>query len=111
MAVPPEIDLRFATVAEASRQLAAWQATPEPRPAPHRRRGDHGRAPPRRIRRWCGGSISAAFTIGPGRRERLPYLYLTDEELRCLVALEAEGAEITAQDLPTTSPVALRAIA
>ena len=47
----------------------------------------------------------------PGRRERLPYLYLTDEELRCLVALEAEGAEITAQDLPTTSPVALRAIA
>ena len=44
----------------------------------------------------------------PGRRERLPYLYLTDEELRGLVALEADGAEVTAQDLPTSAPVALR---
>jgi PTS system mannose-specific IIB component/fructoselysine and glucoselysine-specific PTS system IIB component len=47
----------------------------------------------------------------PGRRERLPYLYLTDDELCGLVALEAEGAEITAQDLPTTTPVPLRTIA
>jgi hypothetical protein len=44
----------------------------------------------------------------PGRRERLPYLYLTDEELRNLVALEDAGADISAQDLPTTQPVALR---
>jgi len=46
----------------------------------------------------------------PGRRERLPYLYLTDEELRSLVALSAAGAEITAQDLPTSAAVPLRAL-
>jgi mannose/fructose/N-acetylgalactosamine-specific phosphotransferase system component IIB len=47
----------------------------------------------------------------PGRRERLPYLYLSDEELRGLVGLAAEGAEITAQDLPTSVAVPLRALA
>jgi len=40
----------------------------------------------------------------------LPYLYLTDDELRGLVTLEAAGAEINAQDLPTSAPVPLRAI-
>ena len=45
-----------------------------------------------------------------GRRERLPDLYLTDEELRTLVALSADGAEITAQDLPTSAAVPLRAL-
>ena len=35
-----------------------------------------------RTRRWCTGSTSAAIHHRPGRRERLPYLYLTDEELR-----------------------------
>jgi len=44
----------------------------------------------------------------PGRRERLPFVYLTDQELRTLSALEQGGAVITAQDLPTTPPVPLR---
>jgi hypothetical protein len=46
----------------------------------------------------------------PGRRERLPYLYLTDDELRGLQTLSAAGAEITAQDLPTSPAVPLRAL-
>ena len=45
-----------------------------------------------------------------GRKERLPYLYLTDEEMARLVALETAGAAIAAQDLPTTPPVALKAL-
>ena len=45
-----------------------------------------------------------------GRRERLPYLYLTDEEMARLQALEAAGAAVSAQDLPTTAPVTLRAL-
>ena len=110
MAVPPEIDVRFVTVAEAAAQLAAWQAGErrgiiltgdlETMAALHR-------AAPAVVHRINLGGIHHR----PGRRERLPYLYLTDEELRALVALEATGAEISAQDLPTTSPVALRAIA
>ncbi len=46
----------------------------------------------------------------PGRRERLPYLYLTDDELRALLALEAAGAEVQAQDLPTSAAVPLRSL-
>jgi len=109
MAVPPEIELRFATVAEASGQLAAWGSN-------HHRglllTGDvetmaalH-RADPVAVHRINLGGIHHR----PGRRERLPYLYLTDDELRGLVALEAAGAEINAQDLPTSAPVPLRAI-
>jgi mannose/fructose/N-acetylgalactosamine-specific phosphotransferase system component IIB len=110
MAVPPELDIRFMTVAEAAKQLGEWQAG--------NRRGilltgdietmtalHH--ASPAVVRRINLGGIHHR----PGRRERLPYLYLTDEELRGLVALEAAGAEVTAQDLPTSSPVALRTIA
>jgi PTS system mannose-specific IIB component/fructoselysine and glucoselysine-specific PTS system IIB component len=110
MAVPPELDIRFMTVVEAAKQLDEWQAG-------NRRgillTGDIDtmsalhRASPAVVRRINLGGIHHR----PGRRERLPYLYLTDEELRGLVALEAAGAEVTAQDLPTSSPVALRTIA
>jgi PTS system mannose-specific IIB component/fructoselysine and glucoselysine-specific PTS system IIB component len=109
MAVPPEIEVRFATVAEAVSQLAAWNGNAhrsliltgdlETMAALHR-------AAPAVVHRINLGGIHHR----PGRRERLPYLYLSDDELRGLVALEAEGAEITAQDLPTSTPVPLRAI-
>ena len=109
MAVPPEIELRFATVAEASSQLAAWSGNAhrgllltgdvETMAALHR-------ADPVAVHRINLGGIHHR----PGRRERLPYLYLTDDELRGLVTLEAAGAEINAQDLPTSAPVPLRAI-
>jgi PTS system mannose-specific IIB component/fructoselysine and glucoselysine-specific PTS system IIB component len=46
----------------------------------------------------------------PGRRERLPFVYLTDQELRTLLALEAGGAVITAQDLPTSPPIPLKSL-
>jgi PTS system mannose-specific IIB component/fructoselysine and glucoselysine-specific PTS system IIB component len=110
MAVPPETDIRFATVAEAASRLGEWQASPhrgllltgdvETMAALHR-------ADPAVVHRINLGGIHHR----PGRRERLPYLYLTDEEVRSLVALAAAGAEVTAQDLPTTAPVALRALA
>jgi PTS system mannose-specific IIB component/fructoselysine and glucoselysine-specific PTS system IIB component len=110
MAVPPELEIRFATVAEAAPQLGAWQAD-------ERRiallTGDIDtmaalhRAGPGVVRRVNLGGIHHR----PGRRERLPYLYLTDDELRSLVALEAAGAEVTAQDLPTSPAVALKALA
>jgi mannose/fructose/N-acetylgalactosamine-specific phosphotransferase system component IIB len=110
MAVPPEIEVRFVTVAQAAAQLGAWQAGEargiiltgdlETMAALHR-------ADPAVVHRINLGGIHHR----PGRRERLPYLYLTDEELRALVALEATGAQVTAQDLPTTSPVALRVLA
>jgi PTS system mannose-specific IIB component/fructoselysine and glucoselysine-specific PTS system IIB component len=47
----------------------------------------------------------------PGRTERLPYLYLTDDEMTELRQLEEAGVEVTAQDLPTATPVPLRSLA
>jgi PTS system mannose-specific IIB component/fructoselysine and glucoselysine-specific PTS system IIB component len=109
MAVPPEIELRFAALSEAAAELPAWQASP------------------RRILLLTGdiatmaalhaaaGSVVNAINLGglhhqPGRRQRLPYLYLTDDELTSLRALEAAGAQITAQDVPSAAPVPLRCL-
>lgn len=47
----------------------------------------------------------------PGRIERLPYLYLTDEEVQELERLQDSGVEVSAQDLPTANPVPLRSLA
>jgi mannose/fructose/N-acetylgalactosamine-specific phosphotransferase system component IIB len=110
MAVPPGIDLRFATVAEAIGQLAGWQASAarsmlltgdvDTMAALHR-------ADPAVVHRINLGGVHHRA----GRRERLPYVYLTDEELHTLEAMRDAGAEITAQDLPTTAPVALKVLA
>lgn len=109
MAVPPELEIRFATVAEAAPQLGAWQADDrrtalltgdiETMAALHQ-------AAPAVVRRINVGGVHHR----PGRRERLPYVYLTDDELRTLVALETSGAEVTAQDLPTSPAAPLRVL-
>lgn len=109
MAVPAGIEVVFASVANAGRDLGAW----------HR--------DARRTALLTGGieamaSLHAAdgdamhrINLGgvhhkPGRSERLPYLYLTDTELAMLHRLAAEGAEIGAQDVPTAPRVPLDAL-
>ena len=109
MAVSPDIEVKFVTVGDAANQMSEWQANGkrglvlsgdlETMAALHA-------ANPEAVHRINLGGIHHR----PGRRERLPYLYLTDQELRTLLALEASGAAITAQDLPTTAPVALKAL-
>lgn len=44
------------------------------------------------------------------RIERLRYLFLATDERELLARLDREGADITAQDLPTTAPVSVRDI-
>ena len=55
------------------------------------------------IRRVNLGGIHA----GPGRHPCLRYVYLSEAETGRLRQLEAAGAVITAQDVPTTTPVPL----
>jgi mannose/fructose/N-acetylgalactosamine-specific phosphotransferase system component IIB len=43
----------------------------------------------------------------PGRREVLPYVFLSPAEAAALRALESEGAEISARDLPNARRVPL----
>ncbi|HEY4649138.1 MAG TPA: PTS sugar transporter subunit IIB [Gemmatimonadales bacterium] len=109
MAVSPDIEVRFVTVTEAAAHLAEWHANGkrglvltgdlETMAALHS-------ANPQVIHRINLGGIHHR----PGRRERLPFVYLSDQELRTLLSLEEGGAVVTAQDLPTTSPVPLRSL-
>ena len=110
MAVPPDIEVLFVDVAEAGRHLAEWQADAR------RTLVLTGDLPTMTALRAGSPAIVKRVNLGgvhhrPGRRERLPYLYLTDEELGGLLAMEQSGAEVSAQDLPTTQPVRLRALA
>jgi mannose/fructose/N-acetylgalactosamine-specific phosphotransferase system component IIB len=110
MAVTSDMEVRFVTIAEAATRLPAWEQEPERVMV---LTGDLDtmaalyRASPGIVRHINLGGIHHRA----GRRERLPYLYLSDEELANLNALESAGADISAQDLPTTQPVALRGLA
>lgn len=109
MAVPAEIAVEFLTRAGAVPRLRALEADP------------------RRVFLLTGDIATMAQLVtgsdgvlprvnlggvhaGPGRRERLRYLFLSDEEVNQLRRMEAAGTVVTAQDLPTTPPVALQAI-
>lgn len=104
MAVPPGIEVDFASVEAAGRSLPDWDRDPrrtalltggiETMAALHA-------AAPATLRRINLGGVHHR----PGRTERLPYLYLSDAELDALHRLAAEGAEVTAQDVPTAAPV------
>ena len=109
MAVTPDIEVVFLTVSDAAARLREWQAD-------SRRTlvltgdldamiGLHDADPVTVHRINLGGIHHRA-----GRRERLPYLYLTDEEMNRLATLEGAGAAVAAQDLPTTPPVPLKAL-
>jgi PTS system mannose-specific IIB component/fructoselysine and glucoselysine-specific PTS system IIB component len=109
MAVTPEIEIEFVTLSDAAARLRDWQSDV-------RRTlvltGDLetmaalNAADPVTVHRINLGGIHHRA----GRRERLPYLYLTDDEMTRLATLEAAGAAVTAQDLPTTPPVTLKAL-
>jgi mannose/fructose/N-acetylgalactosamine-specific phosphotransferase system component IIB len=108
MGVPPEIEVIFANREEAARDFMQWSGSP--------RRGIllSGSVETMAALSEAGVAIPRLNLGGvhhnPGRVERLPYLYLTDEELRLLEKMERAGVEVTAQDLPTATPMALKAL-
>jgi mannose/fructose/N-acetylgalactosamine-specific phosphotransferase system component IIB len=109
MALSPGIEIRFVSLAEASVLLPELSANGRRSlilTGDVETMGALHTANPVAVHRINLGGIHHR----PGRRERLPYLYLTDDELRRLFAIEAAGADISAQDLPTTSAVALRSL-
>lgn len=107
MAVPDGVDVLFTDTAGAIAQLPTWAAD---------RRdgllltGDLATmaalhdAHPALVHRINLGGLHHR----PDRSEYLPYLFLASDERELLTRLDREGAAITAQDLPTTSPVAVR---
>lgn len=106
VAVPDEIELVFSTVRGASDRLAEWSAdsrrtailTGDIHTMAQLVAADTDNLP--RIN--VGGIHQRA-----GRTERLPWVYLSDEELAELHTMSQAGREITAQDVPTTAPISL----
>jgi PTS system mannose-specific IIB component/fructoselysine and glucoselysine-specific PTS system IIB component len=107
MAVPPGIGVEFVTRAAALERLRVWASDPKPvfvltgTVEAMAALAREGRG---LVHHVNVGGVHA----GPGRRERLRYVYLTDAEAAELRALEAEGTVVTAQDLPTSSAIRLR---
>jgi PTS system mannose-specific IIB component/fructoselysine and glucoselysine-specific PTS system IIB component len=109
MAVPAGIEVDFLSVEQAAGALARWRDAPTRTAVLTGDLGTMARlhaAAPALVTRINLGGIHHQ----PGRTERLPYLYLSDSELNDLRALAADGTTITAQDLPTASPVPVGAL-
>ena len=106
MGVPPQIEVIFASVDQAAQRFSTWEAD-------------------ERVGFLLVGDIDTAvalaarvpqlrrFNVGgvhhrAGRKERLRFVYLTDDEAAKLRELAARGVEVTAQDVPTARPVPIR---
>jgi PTS system mannose-specific IIB component/fructoselysine and glucoselysine-specific PTS system IIB component len=106
MAVPPEMEVAFLSVADAANQLAVFNA-----------RRDRGVllvgsiGTMERLVERTVGQIPAVNVGGvhhaTGRVGHLRYVYLTDAEEQGLRRIAAAGIEVTAQDVPATRPVPL----
>jgi mannose/fructose/N-acetylgalactosamine-specific phosphotransferase system component IIB len=107
MAAPAEIAMDFVNAVEAAPRLHTWESGRERVLVLVGTIGTAAellRRAPGALRRLNLGGIHA----GPGRRERLRYLYLSDEELEQLERMAERGLEVSAQDVPTSRPVALK---
>jgi mannose/fructose/N-acetylgalactosamine-specific phosphotransferase system component IIB len=105
MGVPPDLDVVFASVADAAAKLDEWNRD--------RRPGILLTSDIDTMTRLIDAKSSIrAVNLGgihhrAGRVERLRYLYLTADELRALLALERRGVEVTARDVPASRPVSI----
>lgn len=105
MGVPPEMDLYFATVALAAERLAWYRSDPRP--------GMLLTGEIETMQRLVALAPDVrVVTIGgihhrEGRRARARYVFLTPEEELQLRALADAGVTVTAQDVPSASPVSL----
>lgn len=108
MGVPPEVELIFAGVQDAAARMPGWRADA--------RNGLILTADIDTMANLCQAAAPVPrVNLGgihhkPGRSPRLPYVYLNPEEFERLQGLARAGVEVTAQDLPTTPPVALEAL-
>jgi len=108
MAVPPEMEIYFADVETAIRDHARYAADP--------RLGILITGDISSMHRLINGvKAIGSVNLGgihhrAGRKEKLRYIFLTADEERELLALEAAGVEVTAQDVPGASPVPLAEI-
>lgn len=106
LGVPPEIEARFHSVAEARGELAAWRADPKRtivllRDVAAARRMAEGGA-------LAGEEVNlGGIHHAEGRTQALPYLHLRPAEHDALHEIAALGATVAARDLPASRRVPL----
>lgn len=104
MGVPEGMEITFTSVTGAADGFAGWDAEGDRTMVLV---GDVGTL----VRLSAVASVARVNLGGihqaEGRRERLPYVFLSDAEAAQLEALAACGVSITAQAVPTTAPVPL----
>lgn len=106
LGVPSTVAAEFVTVAQARASVPGWRRDED-------RLVVLTRDAATMLEIARGGVLDGAeVNVGglhhaPGRREVLPYVYLSPEESAALRALAAEGVGISARDLPGTRPVPL----
>jgi PTS system mannose-specific IIB component/fructoselysine and glucoselysine-specific PTS system IIB component len=106
MGLPPELQAEFVPVAAARERLPSWRASGDVvivltrDIATMRRLADDGTL--------AGAEVNiGGIHHAQGRREILPYVYLSASETQELRALARSGAQVSARDLPGTRRVAL----
>jgi len=106
MGVPPAVEVQFASVEEAGRSIGAWSRD--------QRKGiilTGDIATMARLVAATNGAIRAVNVGGihyrEGRRERLRYVYLSDDEAADLGRLARSGVDVSAQDVPTGTRVSV----
>jgi PTS system mannose-specific IIB component/fructoselysine and glucoselysine-specific PTS system IIB component len=106
LGLPPEITAEFASTTTARERLGTWQAGSDR--VFLLTRDVHTMA-----RLGRGGLLAGAdINVGgihhsPGRRQALPYVFLSEVEEAALRELAEGGAAVSARDLPATRPVRL----
>ena len=105
MGVPPSIEILFASVEDAARLHPSWVSDPRTGIVLTDDIGTMTRFvdASRGIDRVNVGGIHHRA----GRQQKLRYVYLNDAEESQLRELANRGVEVTAQDVPTASPVPL----
>ena len=107
MGVPPEMEIFFASVAEAVQHHEAYVADP--------RRGIVVTPDIETMRRFIAGTGVREVNVGgihhrTGRTQKMRYVFVTPEEERELRAMMDSGVRLTAQDVPGARPVPMREI-
>lgn len=106
LGLPPDIAAQFTTVEDARTLLPGWRISRER--VFLLTRDASTMAALARDGMLSGHEINVGgIHHSPGRRQALPYVFLSDEEEESLRSLARDGAEVTARDLPTTRPVDL----
>ena len=106
LGLPVELETRFETVESARSLLAQFRSDSKryfllTRDVASMRRLAEGGS-------LAGDDINiGGLHHGNGRHQRLPYVFLSDAEVRDLAALAREGATVSARDLPGSRRVSL----